>query len=489
MPDVFTKKYGSDLLKNPFFLSLLVMVMIVSGFLIGKKGLVAGAAVLVMPFLTAYIFFVFKYPRFGIIVLFITNYIVLGVSRYITGVPLGLTIDMQLVLIYTSLFFKSFFKKVPWENAKTDLTLLAAIWYGYALFQLVNPEAASRTAWFYAMRGVALYMLLTIPLIFIVFNRRKDLELFFIIWAVLSLAGTIKGIMQKFIGPDPWEQAWLNQGGALTHVIFGRLRIFSFFSDAGQFGAAQGHAGVVFIILAIHQKKSKKLRLFYGFTGLTAVYGMMISGTRGALAVPIAGFAMYVLLQKNIKTIIPATFAGFAVIGFLMFTTIGNGNYTINRMRSAFDPDNASLRVRKENQQKLKAYLASRPFGGGIGSAGNWGMRFSPNTFLAQTPTDSWYVMIWAEQGIVGLILHLFILLYIVIKSIYITMFKLKDPWIKAQMSALIAGLWGIMAASYGNGVLGQMPTGIIVYSCISFLFLAEKFDKEDLKENVKTNR
>jgi hypothetical protein len=58
-------------------------------------------------------------------------------------------------------------------------------------------------------------------------------------------------------------------------------------------------------------------------------------------------------------------------------------------------------------------------------------------------------------------------------------MFKLKDPWIKTQMSALVSGMFGIMVASYGNQVFGQMPTGILLYSTMAFLFLAEKLDNE----------
>jgi hypothetical protein len=46
-------------------------------------------------------------------------------------------------------------------------------------------------------------------------------------------------------------------------------------------------------------------------------------------------------------------------------------------------------------------------------------------------------------------------------------------------MSALVAGIWGIMVASYGNAVLGQLPTGPIVYASMAFLYMAEKFDKE----------
>jgi hypothetical protein len=484
MNNVFTKENGSGLLKKPIYFVSLIAAMIIVGYLIAKGGLITATGILIFPFLLTYIYFIFINPRVGIIGLLILNYFVLGATRYIHGVPLGLIIDVHLILIYLSLFFKSFFHEIPWKNARNDLVLLAFVWFVFAFLQLLNPEAVSRIAWFYAMRGVALYMLLTVPLIFIVFNKRNDLELFFKIWAVLSLLGTLKGLMQKFIGPDPWEQAWLNSGGDVTHVLFGNLRIFSFFSDAGQFGAAQGHAGVVFLILAIHQKKPLKLRIFYGIVGFLALYGMIISGTRGAIAVPIMGFGLYVLLQRNIKVILSGAVLGAAILGFFLLTTIGDSNYTINRMRSAFNPEDKSLQVRLENQQKLKSYLTSRPFGGGIGSAGTWGRNFSPNTFLAQIPTDSWYVMVWAEQGIVGLMLHLFILFYIVIKSSYVIMFRLRNPWVKAQMSALVSGMWGIMVASYGNSVLGQMPTGIIIYSSMGFLFLAQKFDNELINNN-----
>jgi hypothetical protein len=479
MRGLFESRTGADVFTRPLAIVSLIIATLLLGYLIAKGGIVIGVAILALIPFSIYIYLIFDNPRAGIIGLFIFNFFALGAGRYIPGVPLGLGVDAHLIIIYLSLFAKSFSGEVSWHNAKREIVLLAAIWYLYAIFQLVNPEAVSRAAWFYAMRGVSLYMLLTIPLVFIIFNKRRDLSLFFLIWGILSLLGTLKGVMQKFIGPDPWEQAWLNAGGELTHILFGKLRVFSFFSDAGQFGGAQGHAGVVFLILAYHEKRSRMLRLFYGFVAILAIYGMMISGTRGSIAVPLAGLVLYIVLQKNIKAIVAGGVIGVAVIYFFMFTSIGQGNYTINRMRSAFNPQDASLMVRVENQRRLKSYMASRPFGGGIGSAGNWGMRFSPNTFLAQTPTDSWYVMIWAEQGIVGLILHLFILFYIVIKSSYIIMFKIRDDDINAKMSALVAGLFGVMVASYANGVLGQMPTGIIIYMSMAFLFLSKEMDNQ----------
>jgi O-antigen ligase len=154
-------------------------------------------------------------------------------------------------------------------------------------------------------------------------------------------------------------------------------------------------------------------------------------------------------------------------------------NYQIRRIRTALDLNNPSLQTRLNNQAKLKVYLATRPIGGGLGSAGNWGKRFSPNTFLANTATDSWYVAIWAEMGIVGLILHLSILLYILLKSSYYVFAKIKNELLRAKMNALVSGYFGIMVASYGNGILGQMPTGIIIYMSMAFLFMSLKYDKQ----------
>lgn len=51
----------------------------------------------------------------------------------------------------------------------------------------------------------------------------------------------------------------------------------------------------------------------------------------------------------------------------LKFTTIGNSNSAIRRMRTAFNIEDASFQVRIENQKTLKAYMKEAPFGIGIG--------------------------------------------------------------------------------------------------------------------------
>lgn len=477
----FMEEKGASLLAKPIPFFLMIISLLGMGYL-ASGGVVNGMGIIAMPLVLTYIYFICLNPKIALIGMFILNYFILGFARYVKGIPYGMVIDFHLFLALLVLFFQSFFKDVHWEKAKNPLFALAIIWFGWIVFQLFNPMATARPLWFQSMRGIGLYMFLIIPLVFILFDKIKDLERFFKIWAVLAIFASIKGIVQKHIGLDPWEQAWLNGPGSDTHLLFGKLRVFSFFTDAGQFGGSQGHAGVIFSILALNEKKSKKTRLLYAIAGGLALFGMMISGTRGAIAVPIMGFGLYTILQKNVKVMIAGAILGISVLVFFKYTTIGNGNYTINRMRTAFNPEDKSLQVRLENQRKLKKYMASRPIGTGLGSTTGAAKRYAPGSLAAQVPTDSWYVMIWVEQGIVGLFLHLFILLFIVLKSSYVIFFRLKDPWVKAQMSALVAGIWGIMVASYGNAVLGQLPTGPIVYASMAFLFMAEKFDKEEEK-------
>jgi len=480
----FNSNVGSSRLANLNVIAPVILLVLLATLVIAKTGVLGFGFCLSFLFFISLVYKIFDTPKFGIYLLIVLSFFVTGVARYIPA-PWGLSIDGLLMLVYLALFFKGFSEKIPWNSAKSSLTLLVTFWMGYIFLQIGNPEAQSIEAWFYAMRGLALYQWLAIPLLFMLFNNQKDLHIFFVIWGVLSILGTLKGIQQFQFGVDPFEQRWLDQGGAETHILFGKLRVFSFYSDAGQFGASQAHAGVVFGILALFKKGNLKLKLFFAFVALAGLFGMLISGTRGAIAVPALGGIMFLIVRKNAKALILGGIFGIAVYIFFAHTSIGQGNAEIRRMRTAFDPNEASLQVRINNQKKLSSYLVSRPFGGGVGATGNWGQRFTPHTFLANTATDSWYVMIWADTGVVGLTFYLIMVLFILFKGAYNVMYKIKDDWLKAQITALTCGMAGIMMASYGNGVFGQMPTGMLMYVGMVFMFVSPKIDQ--LKQKVST--
>jgi len=477
---------GSYKLYDPIMIvGLLVLVVIVS-YILGTGNIRTAAFVGAFPIVLVFMNQLFSRPSFGLYSVLIFGFFALGIVRYIPGVPLGLSIDVLLVLTYVSVFFKNFYQKLDKSAFVNDLSILMLIWFLYVVAQIMNPESLSKTAWFYAMRAIAFYSFLIIPLSFILFCKIKYLNMFLYIWGTISILGTLKGFQQLYIGVDYAEQKWLDTVGGITHLLFGQLRVFSFYSDAGQFGAAQGAAGIVGIILFFNLKDFRE-RAFFLIMGLTGIYGMFISGTRGAMIVPLIGAMLYLIHRKNIRVIFFGIIMLAAVYVFFKYTFIGQGNNQIRRMRTAFNPsEDASLQVRLENRKILKVYLASRPFGGGIGSAGDWGKRFSPQGFLANVATDSWFVQIWAETGIVGLVLHLFILSFIIVKGSYYIMFKVENPELRGKLSAIAAGFAGVMGSSYGNGVLGQIPTSIITYLTWGFLFMAPVLDK-DIKELIES--
>jgi len=475
--NLFEIKTGSERLKLPQYLVILISTVLFSAWMISENGIVAGIGLMTIPFVLFYLTLLFRKPIVGLYSSIGLGFFLLGLPRYVPGLStIGMAMDAILVLTYIALISNKFYEKVDWKPANRDVTLLAAIWFGYAVLQVVNPEAHSMEAWLAGMRGIALYMMLIIPLVLILINSTKKLDYFLYLWGTLSIFASLKGIMQITIGVDRWEQAWLDNGGAVTHILFGKLRVFSFFTDAANFGANQAYSALVATIIGNAEKDWRK-KIFYFTVALLGFYGLLASGTRGAISVPLAGFMAYFILKKNKLVMISGFILLTVVFVFFKFTTIGQANPQISRMRSAFDPNDPSLQVRFENQKKLSTYLASRPFGGGIGLGGVKAKRYLPNAFLSQVPTDSWFVLIWAEQGIVGLLLHLFILFYVLIKSSYLIVFRIRDPILKMKMAALASGMFGIIVASYGNEILGTMPTSLLIYTSMALMLNAKSLD------------
>ncbi len=481
----FENYSGSSNLARPRNVMLLMVTVSVFALIAAKMQLL-GIGVLIGLFCAAvYLYILFTKPIVGLYTAIALSFILIGMGRYLKDLQVGLGMDAILILTYLALFMNRFKERIDWSPANKDITILSTLWFGYSIFQLVNPEAHSVAAWF-SGRGVALYMFLLVPLTLMFINTNRKLDFFLYVWGVFSILASLKGIMQLPFGLDSAEQAWLDEGNYKTHVLFGKLRVFSFLSDAGQFGGTQAYAAVVATIYSMAIKNNRLKKMFFVTVALLGFYGMIISGTRGAISIPLAGFMTFFILRKNIKVLGIGVGLLAIVFIFFRFTTIGQGNDQIRRMRTAFDPNDASLQVRLDNQKMLKGYLASRPFGGGIGHGGVKAQKYLPKAFLSQVATDSWYVLVWVEQGIVGLLLHLFILFFTVGRAAYKVMFKIRDPLLRLKISALISGMAGVMVASYGNAVLGGMPTGMLIYVSMAIMLNCEILDTAEAKSIVE---
>lgn len=456
---------------------LALVFALFGGVIIAKLGIAGAPLLLGLPLFGGFVFFFFKYPKLGLYAALFLSFWLATLDRYLSGpIPYGLGIDLLLFFTFLVLILKKW-KKLDMSPSYNDVVLLMFVWMVYVVLELANPLASSFLAWFYSMRGVALYQLLCFGLAFTLLNTRKDFYRFLNLWLILSVIGVFWAMKQSFLGLDSFEETWLYAGAYETHLLFGKLRHFSYYFDAGTYGASMGHTTILAGILFLGPFSLKR-RILYLLVALLSFYGLMLSGTRGALAVPGIGGILFLIMTKNTRLLI--TGGGILLAGFvfLKYTTIAQSNYNVQRLRSALDPDDPSLQVRLQNRAALSNYLRDKPFGTGLGTAGYWGKRFSPNTWMANFETDGLYTRIRAETGRVGHTLFVWMWIYILIRGVLIV-WKLKNEERRYLAMAVLAGYAGILVANYGNSVMSQFPITLTTFISIAFVFSMPYWDEE----------
>ncbi len=474
---------GSAAVRERKGLVLLLLMGLMAAAVISRLELGQALVVACLPLLFLVVAVIVRHPGFGLMLALGFSFVAAGASRYVP-LPWGLAVDFILALCVLGLFFQKF-RSPDWGRLKNDAILLAVIWFGYLLVELLNPGAPGLVAWAYAVRGIGLYNLFVFAIAFLYLRHPRHLEIFMRLVLWFSILGALWGFRQQFAGLDAAEHFWIwDEGHHAEHILHGVLRVFSFYSDAGQFGASQAMIALMCGVLILGPFPLRK-KCFYGLVAVLALFGFLFSGTRGALAVPAAGVLVYLILSKNFKILIAGLLAIGLAFYMLKFTYVLHSFQPVARLRTALSLDNPSLQARLRNQAAFGNYLKARPLGGGVGSAGYWGERFRPGSFLAETPTDSYYVKIWAETGIVGICLHLLMLGYFLGKGSFIV-WNIRDPELRYRSMALLAAYGGVLLASYGNQVYSQFPTGIIMPVALSMIFMAPHYDEQLAKEHLK---
>jgi len=449
-------------------------ILVLLSALLLRVGPLQALALVIIPWACYLLIRLLERPLLAFLGVIIINYFIMGLARYIPGLPSGGVMDMLLVMTLLFAVARSRDGAVSWDGAQNLLVLLCGVWLIYCTLLLFNPETTASN-WFASVRGLAVYFFLFSLLTAVLLGRYKYLKLFLITWSVLTLLAVGKALMQKFIGFDPAEWRWLYEGGSSTHIIYTGTRYFSFFTDAASFGSSMGFSMVVFSIVAFYVR-SKPLRIYFIAVALLAGYGLMISGTRAAMIIPFAGYALFILLSKQWKVMIPGIVVIACVFVFFKYTYIGHGNTEIRRMRSAFHPtEDASFKIRQANQAEMRHFMKEHPFGIGIGKA----KRSEPGDYMYGLPTDTSLVYVWVETGVVGLMLFLLIFVVTFVKGTRDVWTNIRNKELKGLLSALLAGVAGMLACAYGNEMLQILPNGPILYICMAFIFMGSKLDRE----------
>jgi hypothetical protein len=289
------------------------------------------------------------------------------------------------------------------------------------------------------------------------------------VWAYFSLFSVYWTFQQQYIGFTHSEKMWLDSGGMRTHFVNGIIRYWATFSDAANYGCNAAATSLTFLIVGI-TTSIKKDKIFFISTAIAIIWGMFASGTRTAIFCFIAGFMAYMVLSKSFKIIVPSTIVFGIFMFILIFTTIGQGNSQIRRMRSAFNKNDASANVRVINQATMRKYLKDAPWGIGMGNK-----RVPANNkynLMSTIAPDSEYVFIWIHTGRIGITTFIITMLIMLGGACWIVMFRLKNKSLIGIGGGLCSAFVAIQLGGYANQVLMQFPNCLIFYGGLTIVYI-----------------
>ncbi|WP_044268843.1 O-antigen ligase family protein [Bacteroides timonensis] len=475
------------------YLLLLIGLVVMAYALIFQK-LIIFAAVVFLPLGLIIFRYSIQVPRFSFLLYVVFSYYLTAIMRYSRTEGLSVIGDTLLVFIFVTILIHSarHKEKIDFSNAINYVTVGYAVWMLYLLIQFLNPHAsfngeditATVRGWF-----------LGIPVLYIITSLLLDkpqlLKKALIIVGILTLTAFIKVLYQKYRWFDAAEVEWLMEVGAGTHLLISGIRYFSIFSDAGNFGANMGMVTIVYGIIAFHTPQ-KWLRWFYfGVMGM-GIAGMLFSGTRSAIIIPLGGLMLYCFLGKSIKIVIISALALAVLYSFFTFTTIGDDNPIIRRMRTAFTPqEDASFNTRLKNREDIAIYLSNHPWGAGVGKNVTKATETEKGIVMKNIPPDSFYVNIWIQTGYTGLILYLAIYAVIFLRCCYIIMFRIRNKSLYHMLSALLCGIFGMWLNGYAGEAMGMPPNTVMLASALIFIMNGPYMDKqiESKQSDIKPNK
>ena len=469
-------------LNNPMGYLLMILLTALMGYgltLIGLKysfvllGLIIGIPAIGACFMNL---------RFGVGLILIIAFLVEFIRKY-TAAPVGTALDG---INYTMFFgmIVMLTKERDFRFAKNPISILVVIWVIYNFIQVINPWAASKLAWLYTVRSMAGLILIY----FVASYSFKSLK--HITWTIklvifLAFISAVYGLKQEFLGFSQAELSWLYADEERFQLIFqwSRLRIFSFFSDPTTYGILMGYMFVFCSILILGPFKIWQ-KAALGIGSILMLACMAFAGSRTPVVLIPAGILFFVMVSFK-KEIILAGIVAF-MLG-TVFMLKSSGNPVIFRIQSAFNPETSgdTMDVRFENQKLIQPFIHRHPFGAGLGSCGQWGKRFTPDSFLADFPHDSGFVRIAVELGWIGLIIYMIFLFQILRTGIYYY-YRVVNPKIKNLYLALTTVMFILTLASYPQEAIVLLPTSIVFYVFLAALVRLKDFDDPIPKERLQ---
>ena len=272
---------------NLFYLLLFIGLGGICGSLMGGNLIISGV-IAILPFAFILGVYILRMPVTLLYVIFIINYFIMVITRYLPLEGISVLMDLLYALSLLMICLHGIlFHNIEWKRAINTLTITSFIWAIYCVAQLANPTGVLE-GWILS-RGLIINGLIISVIAALLCTRYKTLKTLLFLLSVLTLLAFGKALIQKYRGFDSYELEWLK--GNTTHIIHSGIRYFSFFTDASNLGSNMGAAILIFGISALHLR-NRALSTYYIIVAFIATYTLFLTGTRGAIIVPLAGLAL-----------------------------------------------------------------------------------------------------------------------------------------------------------------------------------------------------
>lgn len=393
---------------------------------------------------------IFKNPFFGILfIAFLLPFERIG-SFEIAGITVRASqIFSILVLIAWILIF--LIKKKDFD-AKNPLLFPIFLYLGSSLISLINAQNITRGI------IVLFFTIFTIVISIVIPNLIKNKENLEKIIKIILLSATIVSIfgLYQFIGDViglPDEITGLREH--YTKKVFGFPRIHSVSTEPLYF-ANYLLIPISLLLSFLLSKKNKKLPFNIIITvfilALTTLCFILTLSRGGYLALAFLFFLFGIFFIRSIltpkKILIISSILVTAIIsayGFLLFTD-REKNIEIFLNQATTYTDGAGVEERLTTYEDAFSMIKEYPIiGGGIGNFGAYASR-NPNS----EPKNGWAIVnnefleIWAEQGLLGLIIFLVLIFIIFIRSIKALTYR-DNPYFKTILVGLLFAFLAIL--------------------------------------------
>lgn len=443
-----------------------------------SSGYSAFIAVMCIPAIALVGYFMFSKKMAMFYTLYIVNTVVMFIQRHFSlPIPVSMINELfELMLIGMVLIDHWRFHITRLINV---MLLCVFVWFTFCVIEIFNDQCGlgiDFLRWYTGARLMSMQLLYAFVVTTLYIDTPKKIMTILFIWAIFILFAAIWLWKQKNIGMTEAEKRFLWSSPA--HIMGGKIRYFSCFTDAANFGIHTAVASAAFLIIATTMKVTR-IRIFFAVVGCIGIWAFFGSGTRTALFCFIAAIMVFIVLCKNKKVILTVGAVFLVCLYILAFTKIGDGNQNIRRMRTAFDKDDASLSVRDNNKAALRKYMVDAPWGVGIGLESSDVPAFNKFKIITQVPPDSEYVYIWVRTGVVGITVFCIVNAIMFLGACWIVFFRLKNMSIRGVGIAYTAAFIGIHLGGYANQILMQFPNVLIFYGGLATVYLLPHIEND----------